>query len=76
MERYNQWCIEFKEIAKNDPNCIHPKHKHKFLINDICGRMGESNPELLITILKNKELTPLENIKNIKQFNNFIFKPI
>ena len=26
--------------------------------------------------LKNKELTPLENIKNIKQFNNFIFKPI
>lgn len=57
MERYNQWCIEFKEIAKNDPNCIHPKHKHKFLINDICGRMGESNPELLITILKNKELT-------------------
>ena len=26
--------------------------------------------------LKNKELTPLENIENIKQFNNFIFKPI
>ena len=26
--------------------------------------------------LKNKELTPLENIENIKQFNNFIFRPI
>ena len=21
---------------QNDPNCIHPKHKNKFLINDIC----------------------------------------
>ena len=66
-----------KELIKNfKPNLmieIEEKHSKNDLNNSIsyiCS-LGYR-----VFCLKNKELTPLENIENIKQFNNFIFKPI
>ena len=66
-----------KELIKNfKPNLmieIEEKHSKNNLNNSIsyvCS-LGYR-----VFCLKNKELTPLENIENIKQFNNFIFKPI
>ena len=54
MDDYNKWCEHHLEKFKNDPNIRHPKQKNKYLINDIIGRMGETEPDLLISIIANK----------------------
>ena len=57
IDRYDKWSKLELEKAKNDKNFRHPKQSGKFLINDIIGRMGISDPELLMEIINNKILT-------------------
>lgn len=57
MDDYNKWCVENLEEAKKDKNCKHPKQQDKWLINDVLGRMSESNPELLMELINNKYFT-------------------
>lgn len=57
MDDYNKWCIQNLEEAKKDKNCKHPKQKDKWLINDVLGRMSESNPDLLMSLINNKYFT-------------------
>ena len=62
MDRYNVWCEETLEKTKNDPNSRHPKQKHKFLINDLWTRMGETDPDMLLQLLADKRLNALQDV--------------
>ena len=59
MEEYNKWSFKILGDAKNDKNCRHPKQNGKYLINDIIGRMTTTEPELLMELINNKNLTTL-----------------
>ena len=65
IDRYDKWSKLELEKAKNDKNFRHPKQSGKFLINDIIGRMGISDPELLMEIINNKILTKSKHYRNV-----------
>jgi len=62
MDKYNKWCEQTLEEAKDDPNCIHPKQAGKNLINNLIERMSETNPTLLIQLINNKTLNTFVDI--------------
>eukprot|EP00854_Cymbomonas_tetramitiformis_P019947 gene19947-23865_t len=53
MEKYNKWCEDHLENAKNKANCTHPKQKDKFLINDVMEQMSVEDPDLLMKLINN-----------------------
>lgn len=56
INRYNNWTNIMLEKVKEDKNFRHPKQEGKFLINDLIGRMSETDPELLMEIITNEKL--------------------
>ena len=62
MDKYNQWCEETLEKTKNDPNARHPKQKHKYLINDLWNRMGDTDPNMLLDLLADRTLNTVQDV--------------
>lgn len=63
MQSLNQWTESFIEEAKRDSNCVHPKQKDKYLVNDVVHRMARSNPKLLLdTVFSNQLLKVLDTL--------------
>lgn len=57
MSKYNKWCRENMDEILKDKNCNHPIQNDKILFNKVIDRMSKTNPELLMEILDNKDLT-------------------
>ena len=62
MDKYNTWCEETLEKTKNDPNARHPKQKHKYLINDLWNRMGDTDPNMLLDLLADRTLNTVQDV--------------
>lgn len=48
MNTLNEWTECMLEDAKLDANCVHPKQKDKYLVNDVILRMASTKPNLLL----------------------------
>jgi len=62
MSSYNKWCEDLLRNGCVDANCRHPKQSKKYLINDVMGRLGKDDPDLLMKLVNNKYFTLFNDI--------------
>ena len=62
MNRYNAWTEQMLEQSKKDKNSTHPKQADKLLINDVILRMAETDCDLLMDIIFDKNLNKIMDI--------------
>jgi len=70
MDDYNKWCSDNLDVCKLDKNNKHPKQSDKFLLNNIVGRMSESNPDLLMELINNDYFTSCIDILGVSKIGS------
>jgi hypothetical protein len=70
MDKYNLWCEENLELCNKDSNSTHPKQSDKYLLNDVIGRMSDSNPDLLMDLINNEYFTNCIDILGVPKIGS------